>query len=183
MQHDVDVGAAVADVDDAVVRCEQLCAQLFEDGHLAVAGGDPQDGFDLACRVVIAEARAEDVVRRYDAFERRLDDLFGRRRDDVEGEAVAVQIVEQLHQQANILLQADLFAGFHQVMFPDAAILRVVQDQVGQLAALLHQMDVGKTGDALLERADIEHFAEHDPRVVKTQRLVEVTHNQILFSR
>src|SRR5258707_5468919 len=38
------------------------------------------DGVHFAGGLVVAEPRAEDVVRRNDAFERRLDDLLRRRR-------------------------------------------------------------------------------------------------------
>ena len=77
MQHHVYIRTAVAEVDDAVVAHRQRRAELLEQGHLAVAGGDTLDRLDLArCRIV-PEPRAVDVLRRHDAFQRRLDHLFG----------------------------------------------------------------------------------------------------------
>jgi hypothetical protein len=65
---------------------------------------------------------------------------------------VAVQILDQLRQQADVLLQADALAGFDEVRAAHAAEFRVVQQQIGQLAALLHHVDAGQAGDAYFPR-------------------------------
>ncbi len=48
VEHDVDVGTAIADVRDAVVTDGSACAQFLKDGNFAVAGGDAENGLDLA---------------------------------------------------------------------------------------------------------------------------------------
>ncbi len=54
----------------------------------------------------------------------------------------AVEIRQQLRKQPDILLQADAFSGLNQMLFPHAAILWIVQQQIGEFPALLHQVDL-----------------------------------------
>ena len=62
VQHDVNVGAAVAHIDDAVVADLQLRGQLFKNRDFAVAGGDPFNGLRLRPWI----RRSEDGCRKYD---------------------------------------------------------------------------------------------------------------------
>ena len=55
---------------------------------------------------------------------------------------MAVEIRQQLRKQPDILLQADAFSGLNQMLFPHAAILWIVQQQIGEFPALLHQVDL-----------------------------------------
>ena len=47
MQHDVHIGAAIADINDPVRANLQFVLQAIKDGDLSVAGGDLVDGFDF----------------------------------------------------------------------------------------------------------------------------------------
>jgi len=60
----------------------------------------------------ITKARAEDVLRRNNAFEGGLDNLLRRRRDDVERKLVAFgEIIERAGEERDIVLQADALAS------------------------------------------------------------------------
>lgn len=62
-----------------------------------------------------------------------------------------------------------------------AAQLGVVQDQIGQLAPLLHQVDVGQPRHLLREAAHAEDLAEDVAGVVEAEGLVEVARQQVLL--
>ena len=62
VQHDVHVGAAVADVDRAVGRDTQACLQLFDDRDLAVARRHADDRLHFARVRVVFELGSEDVI-------------------------------------------------------------------------------------------------------------------------
>ena len=152
-----------------------FCGELFEDGDFAIAGGDAFDRLDLAGGIVIAKSGAENVVGGHDAFERGLDHFFGRGGDDVEIEFVSFQAVQELREQADVGLEADAFAGFDEMLATDAAVLGVVQNQVGEFASLLDQMDIGEAGNLLLKTGNAQHLAQNNTRVMKTQGLIKVT--------
>ena len=92
---------------------------------------------------------------------------------------MAVDIVEQFHQARNVGLQADAFAHFDQVLLAYLAIFGIVQEKVRQFAALLHQVDIGKTCDAMAEIGNAHHLGQYVAGIVKAQRLVEIAHQQI----
>ena len=56
----------------------------------------------------------------------------------------------------------------------DAAVLGIVQQQVGQFAALLHQVDVRQAADLLHKALRSDQFTENQSGVVKTQGLVKI---------
>ena len=66
-------------------------------------------------------------------------------------------------------------------MLAHAPEFRIVQQQVRKLAALLHQMNIGKPGDPLPKALDAEQLAQDHPRIVKTQRLIEIANQKICF--
>ena len=70
-------------------------------------------------------------------------------------------------------------ADLPQILSPDPAILRVVQQQVRQLGALLHQMHSGESGTLFHEPGNTQHLAQGDSGVVEAQRLIEVAHQQV----
>src|SRR5579859_2503098 len=63
----------------------------------------------------------------------------------------------------------------------DAAELRIVQNQVGQFRALLHQVDLGQAPDLVMEALHADQFGEHDSGIVETKRLVEIAGQKILL--
>src|SRR5437867_4476118 len=90
MQHHMDVRAAVADVDDAVLADLQFGLQLVEHCDLSVTRGDLKDGLDLPGLGVILKTGAEYVLRRHDVFEGGLDYLYRGRRNHIEMKPVAL---------------------------------------------------------------------------------------------
>src|SRR5205807_1751046 len=96
---------------------------------------------------VVAQPRCDDVARTNDPVEGRMDDLFRCRGDDVEVEAVPVDAGEEyVRQEPYVLLEADLAADLDEVGPPDATVLRVVPEQVGELGARLHEVEVREAG-------------------------------------
>src|SRR6266850_3572451 len=147
--------------------------QLINYRNLSVTSRDPDNRVNLAGGLVVAKLRPENVVRRNDVFERRLDHFFRRSGNHVEGEAIAIKaLVEELRQLPNVLLEADSFAHFDQVLFADTTIFRVVQQQVSQFASLLHQVHVRQSRDLFTKSRATQEFTENNSRIVKAQCLV-----------
>ena len=103
----------------------------------------------------------------------------GRGRDDVELELVPVERLQQARQEVDVPLQANLLAHLPQILSPDSAILRIVQQQIRQLGALLHQMHARESGTLFHEPGNTQHLAQGDSGVVEAQRLIEVAHQQV----
>src|ERR1043166_2275607 len=82
-----------------------------------------------------------------DALERRLDYFFGRGGDHVKGEPIALQVIEQLRKKADIVLEPDLLTDLDQMLSSDAAVFRVVQQQVRQLPTLLDEVHTRQPTD------------------------------------
>src|ERR1700730_16443003 len=150
--------------------------QLINHRDLAVTGRDADDRINLASRLVVAKLRAENVIRRNDVFERRLDHFFRRGRNDIEGEAVVVKaLLEEPRQLLNVLLEADSFAHLDQVLFTNTTVFRVVQKQVSQFPSLLHQVHVRQARDLFTKPGGTQEFTENNSRIVKAQSLIKVT--------
>ena len=94
---------------------------------------------------------------------------------------MAVDVVEQFHQARDVGFQADALARFDEVFPANLAVFGVVQKQVRQLPALLHKMDIGKTGDALAEIGDAHQVGQYVAGIVKAERLVKIADQQIAF--
>ena len=56
----------------------------------------------------------------------------------------------------------------------NAAEFRVVPDQIGQFAALLHEIATGKAGHTVLKSGYAQQLAQYESRIVETQSLVEI---------
>ena len=74
---------------------------------------------------------------------------------------VAVEVFENLRQQADVFLQADPLARLDEMLFAHLAELGIVQQQVSEFPALLDQVDAGEAGDTGGKVRNTEHFAEH----------------------
>src|ERR1700676_62746 len=64
---------------------------------------------------------------------------------------------------------------------PDAAKLRIVQNQVREFRALLHQVDLGQAPDLVMEALYADQFGEYDSGIVETKRLVKIASQKILL--
>src|SRR5215813_7307714 len=79
------------------------------------------------------------------------------------------------------MLQADLLTGFDQVVAAHTAKLRIVQDEVGELGALLYQVDLRQSPDLVMEALYADQFGKHDSRIIETERLVKIAGQKILL--
>src|SRR6266704_2706312 len=122
------------------------------------------------------EATGEDVIGRNDALERRLDNFLGRGGDDVEMKFVTLrQIVEGAREKCDVVFQADALAGLNEMVAADAAEIRVMENQIAKLRALLDEVHLRQSLDLVVEPVKTDELAQHDSRVVEAQRLVKIT--------
>jgi hypothetical protein len=87
---------------------------------------------------------------------------------------MSVEVRQELRQQGNVGFQADPLANLDEVFSADPAELRIVQQKIRELTALLHQVDIRQSVYALAEARNAQKIAQHVPRIVETERLVEV---------
>jgi hypothetical protein len=81
MEHNVDVGAAIVDIDDAMPADRTLLPQVVEYCDLAISGAQAFNVGDFAL-VIVGKPAREDVLRRNDAFQGRFNDLLWTRGDE-----------------------------------------------------------------------------------------------------
>src|SRR5256885_14848399 len=62
----------------------------------------------------------------------------------------------------------------------NSAKIRFNPEQVSELVALLNEIAAGESCDPILQVADSQQLAENQPRIVETQRLIEVRRQQIV---
>src|SRR4030095_8528219 len=169
MQHNVNVGTAVTHIYDAVGTDLKSLLQFVEHRDLAVARRNADDGFDLAGLRMIVEARADDVIRRDDAFERRLNHLFRRRRDDVKRKVITFDpLAQYFRQQTDVLLEPDTLTSFDQMLFANAAEFGIVQQQISKLASLLRKVDPRHSRDPLFKTRYAKYLAQNETGIVET---------------
>src|SRR5258708_13431905 len=60
--------------------------------------------------------------------------------------------------------------------------LWIVQQQVRELRARLHEIELRHSREALVEGIDAEHLTHDDARVVEAQRMIEVTDEQKMLA-
>src|ERR1019366_6953339 len=177
VKHDMDVGAAVADVHNALGPGPKVLEQLVNDGHLAVSCSHLKDSFDFAVLVVF-KFRAVDMIGGDNAFQGRADHFHRASRDHVEIEVVALNFIgKEAVEQVNIRLQAHPLARLVQMLRTDlGAKLGVVQQQVGEFAALLHQVQLRHPGGLAFEFCfgDTQQLGQDISRVVKAEGLVKI---------
>ena len=116
-----------------------------------------------------------------DAFQRRLNHFLRSGRDDVERESMAVDILQELRQKADVLFQTNSLAHLDQVLPSHTPVFGVVQQQVRQLTALLHQADLRKAADSLGKGGNTQQLAQNEPRIVEAESLVEIANEQVFF--
>jgi integrase/recombinase XerD len=81
----------------------------------------------------------------------------------------------------DIVLQADALAGFEQMLAANATELGIVQNQIGKLGALLHEIDFREPLDAMSEVGNADQFGKNDAGIVETQSLVKIAGQKILL--
>ncbi len=80
-----------------------------------------------------------------------------------------------------MLLQADATAHLFQVLLSNPPVFRIVEQKIGELGALIHQMHGREPRALFLEPADAEHLAQEEAGIVEAERLIEVTGQQIVL--
>ncbi len=88
---------------------------------------------------------------------------------------------EDVEERLDVPLEPDLPPHLGEVLPPHATVLRVVQEQVGQLSSLLHEVGIREPVDLVLEPGPVEQLAQHLTGVVEAERLVEVAGDQVML--
>ncbi len=82
--------------------------------------------------------------------------------------------VQSLREQLYVVLQTNQFASFDQMFAPNAAKFRIMQNQVRELRALLHQIDLRQTANLVVKALYADQFGKHHAGIVETKRLVKI---------
>ena len=118
------------------------------------------------------------MLGRNDAFQSRADHFHRAGRDHVEIEVVTLDLVRQKAvERVDVGLQPNGLAGLVQMFAAHArAEFGIVQQQVGELASLLHQVQLSHPGGLTLEFAggNPQQLGQHVARVVEAQGLVKI---------
>jgi hypothetical protein len=72
------------------------------------------------------------------------------------------------------MLQANSPAGFYEVLATHAAKIRIMENQIAELGTLLNEVDVRKALDLVVKAVKTDELAQHDSRIVETERLIEI---------
>src|SRR5205823_3131705 len=81
-----------------------------------------------------------------------------------------------------VVLQADAFAGFREVLAAHTAEIRVVENEIAELRALLHKVHLREAVDLVAEAVETDELAKNHARVIEAERLVKITGQQNLFT-
>ena len=90
------------------------------------------------------------------------------------------------YKQLDVALQPNALAHLAQMFFPDFSFeLRIVQQQVGEFRALLHQVDLGHPLGLALELLgrNADQFGQHVAGIIEGERLVEVAGENVTFQK
>ena len=185
MQHDVYVGAAVADVNNVVGADLRAGLQLIENEYFSIACSCASDRLDLAV-VFIKKLGSKNMIFGNNSLECRLNHFNWRGGQNVKIEMVAGNpTLKNLIKQRDVFFQANALSDFIQMLFAHATLeLGIVQQQIGKLSTLLHQVQPCHACGFALEfsRRNSDQFGEHVARVVEGKRLVEVACKNELFA-
>ena len=114
---------------------------------------------------MVTKLRSVNVILGHDPFQRRLDHLDWSRRDHIKLKVVPNDSrVEDAMQHPNVFLQPDALADFVKMFRPHSIVkFRVVQEQVRELSALLHQVELCHARGLTLEllAGNPQQFGEH----------------------
>ena len=184
VEHNVNIRAAVAGVDD-VVRADFLAGLKFiEEGDFAVASGGADDGVDFAGGLV-NEFCAVNVIGGQQAFEGAADDFNGSGGENVKIKMIAFDaVIEDLVEQTNVGFETNLFSDLNQVFFADAGTeVGIMEKQIGEFGALLDQIELGHALGLALEfrGGNADDFGKDVAGVIESQSLVEVADEKIGF--
>src|SRR5882672_2887647 len=69
-------------------------------------------------------------------------------------------------------------AGLHEVLATNAAKIRIMENQITELGTLLNEIDVRKALDLVVKAVKTNELAQHNSRIVETERLIEIAGEQ-----
>jgi hypothetical protein len=72
------------------------------------------------------------------------------------------------------MLQANSPAGLYEVLEAHAAKIRIMENQIAELRTLMNEVDVRKAPDLVVKAVKTDELAQHDSRIVETERLIEI---------
>ena len=107
------------------------------------------------------------------------------------GQNIKIEVItrdsafEYLIKQCDVFFQANALSDFIQMLFAHATLeLGIVQQQIGKLSTLLHQVQPCHACGFALEfsRRNSDQFGEHVAGVIEGKRLVEVACKNELFA-
>ena len=164
----------------------RVLEQLVDDGDLAVSCRHLKDAFDFAVLVVF-KLRAVNVIGRDNALEGRADYFHRAGRDHIEIEVIALNFLgEEAVEQVNVRLQAHPLAGLVEVLGTHfRAEFGIVQQQIGELAALLDEVQLGHSRGLALELrlGNAQQLGQNVARVVEAQGLVKIAGKYVSLLR
>ena len=76
-------------------------------------------------------------------------------------ELKVLEIPQASYKQLDVCLETNSLSYFDQVLLAHRAKIRIMEKQVCELPALLHQVDIRKASNSPLEVGDSKHFAQH----------------------
>src|SRR5580765_5263119 len=88
---------------------------------------------------------------------------------------------KRLGKKLYVVLETDEFAGFEQMFTANPAKFRIVQNQIRKFRALLHEINLSKPFDFVMEAVDADEFSENDSGIVETEGLVKIAGQKILL--
>src|SRR5690349_22136492 len=134
MEHDMNVGAAVADVHHSLAGHAELCANLIDGRDFAVSGWYAPHVIDLTGGAIELETGPDDAFGRDDAVEGRMDDFLRRGGHDEEIELITLDAAcKAVHEHVDVALEANTPTGGDEIVPADASKLRVVPQEIGEL--------------------------------------------------
>ena len=79
------------------------------------------------------------------------------------------------------MLKTNSPTGLHEVLAAHAAKIWIMENQVAELRALLDEVHLGQSGNLIVEAVKTDEFAQSYPRIIETERLVEVAGQKIVL--
>src|SRR5690242_19195452 len=109
------------------MRHGELRPQSFQDSDFSVACRHTVDREDFTSRGVVSKTSSEDMAFGYDAVERGLDHFLRSGGNHIERELMAIDAGKELGKLADVVLQANAFPDFNEMLLPDAPVVRIVE--------------------------------------------------------
>jgi len=184
VEHDVYVGAAVTGIDHVVGADFFAGLEFVEERDFTVTGGGPNDGVDFAGGLV-GEFGAMNMIGGEQTFEGAADDFDRGGGEHEEIEMVAFDaVIENFVEQADIGLEANLFADLNEMFLADAGTqVGIMKEEIGEFGTLLDQIELGHAFGFAFEffGGDADDFGEDIAGIVEGQGLVEIADEEIRF--